>query len=110
MTHPWQNKIGFGAAYYHEYHFEDRLDKDLDLMVEGGFNIIRVGESVWSTWEPEDGIFNLEWLQPILDGAHKRGIDVIIGTPTYAAPPWMRVRYPETTLQVATGVEKPYGG
>lgn len=110
MTHPWQNKIGFGAAYYHEYHFEDRLDKDLDLMVEGGFNIIRVGESVWSTWEPEDGVFNLEWLQPILDGAHKRGIDVIIGTPTYAAPPWMRVRYPETTLQVATGVEKPYGG
>lgn len=117
MTHhhvsapnPWQDKIGFGAAYYHEYHMSNRLEEDLDMMVDGGFNVIRVGESVWSTWEPQDGVFNLEWLNPILDAAHERGIDVIIGTPTYAAPPWMRKKYPETTLHVATGVEKPYGG
>lgn len=105
----WDDKIGFGSAYYAEYHLDPRLEVDLDLMVAGGFNLIRVGESVWSTWEPREGVFDLDWLQPILDAAHARGIDVIIGTPTYAVPPWLRKAYPETTLQVATGVPKPYG-
>lgn len=57
-------------------------------MVEAGFSVIRIGESVWSTWEPEEGRFDLDWLAPILDGAAARGIAVILGTPTYAAPPW----------------------
>ena len=47
---------------------------DLDLMKAAGFTVIRVGESVWSTWEPRDGEFDLDWLQPVLDGAHERGI------------------------------------
>src|SRR6476659_7707 len=105
----WDAKIGFGAAYYAEYHLQPRLAEDLDLMTSGGFNVIRVGESVWSTWEPREGEFHLDWLQPILDGAQARGIDMIIGTPTYAVPPWLRAAYPETALHVATGTPKPYG-
>lgn len=103
------DRIRVGAAYYAEYQPYDRLDADLDLMVAGGFSVIRVGESVWSTWEPRDGEFELDWLQPVLDGAHARGIDVIVGTPTYAVPPWLRLAYPETTAHVATGAPMPYG-
>ncbi|HQY99449.1 MAG TPA: beta-galactosidase [Propionicimonas sp.] len=103
------DRIGFGAAYYHEYHLSPRLETDLDLMVAGGLNLIRVGESVWSTWEPTEGEFNLDWLAPVLDAALARGIDVVIGTPTYAVPPWLRKAYPETALHVATGAPKPYG-
>ena len=87
-------RVLFGAAYYGEYQPYDRLATDLELMAEAGFSVIRVGESVWSTWEPEDGVFVLEWLEPVLDGAHERGISVIIGTPTYAVPPWLRRKYP----------------
>ncbi|MBO0819170.1 MAG: beta-galactosidase, partial [Actinobacteria bacterium] len=57
----------FGVAYYHEYQPYDRLAADLDLMAEAGFSVIRVGESTWATWEPSDGTFNLDWLQPVLD-------------------------------------------
>src|SRR5215218_6864794 len=60
----------FGAAYYAEYHREERTELDLDLMQAAGFTVNRVGESVWSTWEPRDGEFDLDWLQPVLDGAH----------------------------------------
>ena len=102
--------ILFGAAYYHEYMPYARLDADLDLMQAAHFTVIRVGESVWSTWEPEDGVFNLEWLEPILDGAHRRGISVVIGTPSYAVPPWLRRKCPETTAQRSTGQPIPYGG
>ncbi|PJJ70562.1 beta-galactosidase [Diaminobutyricimonas aerilata] len=101
--------ILFGAAYYAEYHLEDRVDVDLDLMRDAGFTVIRVGESVWSTWEPRDGEFELDWLQPVLDGAHSRGIAVILGTPTYAVPPWLQSAYPEIAAERRTGERVPWG-
>ncbi|MFF4256954.1 beta-galactosidase [Streptomyces sp. NPDC001663] len=100
-------RVLFGAAYYHEYQPyerpEDRLKTDLDLMAAAHFTVIRVGESVWSTWEPENGRFELDWLQPVLDGAHERGISVVLGTPTYAVPPWLARQYPEVTGERRTG-------
>lgn len=102
-------RLLFGAAYYHEYQREDRLATDLTLMARAGFTVIRVGESVWSSWEPADGVFELDWLQPVLDGAHEHGISVVLGTPTYAVPPWLRRKYPETTAEPRTGHPLPYG-
>jgi beta-galactosidase len=101
--------ILFGAAYYTEYHREDRTELDLDLMQAARFSVIRVGESVWSTWEPRDGEFDLDWLQPVLDGAHERGIRVILGTPTYAVPPWLQSAYPEIAAERRTGNPVPWG-
>jgi beta-galactosidase len=96
-------RVLFGAAYYHEYQPCERLETDLDLMAAAKFTVIRVGESVWSTWEPENGRFDLDWLQPVLDGAYHRGISVILGTPTYAVPPWLARQYPEIAAERATG-------
>ncbi|MCW2875660.1 MAG: bga11 [Streptomyces oryziradicis] len=110
VTSALPGRILFGAAYYAEYQPYERLTTDLDLMAQAGFSVIRVGESVWSTWEPEDGRFALDWLQPVLDEAHARDISVIIGTPTYAVPPWLRRKYPETAAQRAPGQAIPYGG
>ncbi|WP_406440137.1 beta-galactosidase [Streptomyces sp. NBC_01613] len=96
-------RVLFGAAYYHEYQPYERLKDDLDLMAEAHFTVIRVGESVWSTWEPDNGRFDLDWLQPVLDGAHERGISVVLGTPTYAVPPWLARQYPEIAGEGRTG-------
>ncbi|MFF3380396.1 beta-galactosidase [Streptomyces sp. NPDC002680] len=100
-------RVLFGAAYYHEYQPyerpDERLRTDLDLMADAHVTVIRVGESVWSTWEPENGRFDLDWLQPVLDGAHERGISVILGTPTYAVPPWLARQYPEIAGERRTG-------
>lgn len=99
----------FGVAYYPEYHLADRHVEDLDLMVAADINVIRVGESVWSTWEPRNGEFDTEWLAPVLDAAHERGISVIIGTPTYAVPPWLQTAYPEIAVERKTGQRAPWG-
>src|SRR3954468_18862636 len=101
--------VRFGAAYYYEYAGPgddpkpETLERDLDLMAEARFSVIRVGESVWSTWEPQNGRFDLDWLQPVLDGALRRGIAVVLGTPTYAVPPWLVRLYPEITGERKTG-------
>ena len=102
-------RVLFGAAYYHEYQPYPRLKTDLDLMVDAGFSVVRVGESVWSTWEPADGVFELDWLQEVLDGAAERDISVVLGTPTYAIPAWLARKHPEVMAERASGVPIPYG-
>jgi hypothetical protein len=68
-------RVLFGAAYYAEYPEAGTLDRDLDLMRPAGVTLIRVGESVWSTGEPQNGKFELDWLQPVLDGAHGQRVN-----------------------------------
>src|ERR1035438_7111878 len=92
----------YGAAYYNEYMPQDmpggqaaRLDKDVDLMKAAGLNVVRMGESTWSLWEPEDGQFDYAWMDRIVDAMGKAGIKVILGTPTYSIPAWMAHQHPE---------------
>ncbi|MFK4760061.1 beta-galactosidase [Microbacterium sp. ZW T5_45] len=108
MSH-LDDSVLFGAAYYHEYLPTPRLDEDMRLMKEAGFTVIRVGESVWSTWEPDDGVFDLEWLAPVLDAAHENGIRVILGTPTYAVPMWLARQLPEINVERGTGTRMGWG-
>lgn len=90
-----QDKLLFGAAYYDEYMPYDRIDTDMKLMKEAGFNVIRIAESTWSTWEPEDNTFDFTHLHRMLQASAKYGISVIIGTPTYAIPSWLAKKYPD---------------
>src|ERR1700750_3323961 len=60
----------YGAAYYNEYMPGDqnaRLEKDIALMKAAGLNVVRMGESTWSLWEPEDGSFEYAWMDHTVD-------------------------------------------
>lgn len=103
------DQILYGAAYYNEYHQSERTADDFELMEQAGVSVIRVGESVWHKWQPTEDTFDLDWLQPVLDAAHSKGIRVIIGTPTYAVPRWIFQNYPEVIAERATGAKVPYG-
>lgn len=57
----------YGAAYYHEYMPYDRLDKDVALMKQAGLSVVRMGESTWSLWEPQDGRSNMPgWIVSLM--------------------------------------------
>lgn len=89
------NELLFGAAYYAEYLPTDRTDTDFAMMKKAGMNVIRIAESTWSTWEPNEGEFDFSYLHQMLDAAVRHGLYVIIGTPTYAIPPWMAKKHPD---------------
>lgn len=96
----------YGAAYYNEYMPGDqdaRLTKDIELMKAAGLNVVRMGESTWSLWEPEDGKFEYAWMDHIVDAMGKAGIKVILGTPTYSIPAWMAHEHPEILADRITG-------
>ena len=107
---PLQNVL-YGAAYYNEYMPGDqaaRLDKDVALMKAAGLNVVRMGESTWSLWEPEDGRYEYAWMDRVVDAMGKAGIKVILGTPTYSIPAWMARKHPEILAQRLN--ESMYGG
>src|SRR5271170_387495 len=106
----------YGAAYYNEYMPGDqaaRLDTDVALMKAAGLNVVRVGESTWSLWEPEDGQFDYAWMDRIVDAMGKAGIKVILGTPTYSIPAWMAHQHPEMLARRMnggqSGIDATYG-
>lgn len=102
------SNVLYGAAYYPEYEPYDRLDKDIALMKAAGLNVVRMGESTWSLWEPEDGEFDYAWMDRAMDAMGKAGIKVILGTPTYSIPAWMAHEHPE--ILASTLSNDAYGG
>lgn len=104
----YQEKLIFGAAYYDEYMPYERLEKDMDMMVEAGFNTIRIGESTWSVEEPSPGNYDFSHIDRVIDSAERHGISVIIGTPTYAVPYWLVQLDPDVLVTTKDGKAK-YG-
>lgn len=103
------DNILYGVAYYHEYMPYERLDKDVKMMQDAGISVIRVGESTWSLFEPQEGKFEFEWLDRVIDKFHAAGIKVILGTPTYSIPAWMGVRHPELFVEKLDGSKSSFG-
>ena len=89
------DKLFYGAAYYDEYMPYNRIETDFQMMEDAGMNIIRIAESTWSTWEPQEGIFDFTHLHRMLECAQKHNLSVIIGTPTYAIPSWLAKKSPD---------------
>ena len=85
----------YGAAYYDEYMPCERLAQDVEMLKKAGMNVVRIAESTWSTWEPQNGVFDFTHLDRVLDAMEEAGIDVIVGTPTYAFPTWLAKEHPD---------------
>ena len=106
---PQLPEILYGAAYYHEYEPTERLDQDVAMMKAAGLNVVRMGESTWSLWEPEDGRFEYAWMDRVVDAMAKAGIKVIMGTPTYSIPTWLYHEHPEILARPLGGAQTFYG-
>ncbi len=99
-----------GSAWYPEQWPESRWDKDLQLMQDAGLNVVRIGEFAWSSEEPSEGQYDLDWLERAIRLAAKHHIAVVLGTPTDAPPAWLTSKYPETLRVDADGRPAQHGG
>ena len=86
----------FGVDYYPEHWPEERWSEDARLMVEAGFNVVRLAEFAWSKMEPQEGQYDFDWLDRTIDILASHNIQVILGTPTASPPPWLMTKYPDT--------------
>ncbi|HEX4153971.1 MAG TPA: beta-galactosidase [Acidobacteriaceae bacterium] len=93
---PRKPALLLGAAWYPEQWPESRWDADLSLMEAAHVHFVRVGEFAWSTLEPKEGDFELDWLYRAVRAAERHHIAVVMGTPSAAPPAWLTQKYPET--------------
>ena len=84
-------------------------DEDMRLMKLAHVNSATVGIFSWAMLEPEEGVYNFEFLDEILDKLHKNGISVILSTPSGARPAWLSQKYPEVLRVEETGIRNEYG-
>ena len=99
----------YGSAWYPEQWPEAEWDADLERMQAAGMNMVRIGEFAWSTIEPAEGRYELDWMERAVTAAAKRGMVTIIGTPTDTPPAWMTTKYPEILRVDENGVRLQHG-
>ena len=95
----------FGADYYPEqwvYPYggsadnpEATWERDAELMLSAGLNVVRMGEFTWGLCETEDGKYDFGWLNRVMDILGKAGIKIVLATPTAAPPIWLTRQHPE---------------
>jgi beta-galactosidase len=108
-TGPRESPLLLGAAWYPEQWPESRWDADLALMEAAHINFVRVGEFAWSTMEPKEGEYKLDWLEHAVRAAERHHIAVVLGTPSAAPPAWLTEKYPETLRTMVDGRKDGHG-
>ena len=98
-----------GAAWYPEQWDEATWESDLTLMEQAHIHFARVGEFAWSTMEPSEGNFQLDWLEHAVRAAERHHIAVVLGTPCAAPPAWLTQKYPETLRTESNGRKDGHG-
>lgn len=90
-------KMLHGGDYNPEQWLEspEILEQDVEYFKKAGINEVTLGVFSWSTLEPEEGKFQLDWMGDIIDHLYENGICTILATPSGARPKWMADRYPE---------------
>lgn len=101
----FMEKLLYGVAYYDEYMPYERLDKDIAMMKAAGINVVRIAESTWSSLEPKKGEFNFYHIDKVIDAMEEAGLQVIVGTPTYAIPSWLSMEDEEILATTKRGKE-----
>lgn len=98
-----------GVDYYPEQWDISVMEEDMDNIVELGGNVIRIGEFSWHLMEKEEGEYDFSFFDRVIETAKRKGLHVIMGTPTAAIPAWLAARYPDILAEYENGQKKTFG-
>ena len=103
--------LGHGGDYNPDQWLDrpDILKEDIRLMKLAGCNLMSVGIFAWAALEPEEGRYEFDWLESVLDDLHANGISVFLATPSGARPAWMSQKYPEVLRVRSDGLRNFHG-
>ena len=109
ISFPKENMFALGSYYYPEQWDSSQWERDLKKMSEIGIRFTHFAEFAWGTLEPEEGIYDFEWLDRAVALAGKYGLKVIMCTPSPTPPVWLSKKYPDILIRRDNGVNIQHG-
>ena len=88
-------RIWYGGDYNPDQWPEEVWDEDVALMQKAGVNLVSVAIFSWAKLEPEEGVYDFDWLDRVIDKLGKAGIAVDLASGTASPPMWMTQAHPE---------------
>ena len=99
-----------GVDYYPEQWDPSLMDSDMDTMLEMGCNVIRIAEFSWHLMEKTEGQYDFSFFDNVIAKAKKKGLKVILGTPTATIPAWLAHKHPDILAEFEGGTKRAFGG
>jgi len=104
---PGPGQLFVGTCYQPVDRSPEQIDQDIAIMKRAGFNVVRMGDLSWDSFEPSQGKFTFEWFDSIMDKMHAAGIRVILDIPGLPAPIWLHRAYPGVDIVAQNGTRLP---
>ena len=104
---PGPGQLFVGTCYQPIDRSPEQIDRDIAIMHQAGFNVVRMGDLSWDSFEPSQGKFDFEWFDKIMDKMQANGIRVILDIPGTAAPIWLHRKYPGVDIVDQNGARRP---
>ena len=104
---PGPGQLFVGTCYQPIDRSPAQVDRDIAIMKGAGFNVVRMGDLSWDSFEPAHGKFTFEWFDKIMDEMQANGIKVILDIPGTPAPIWLHRAYPGIDIVTQNGARLP---
>lgn len=99
-----------GVDYYPEQWDPSLIETDMDTILEMGGNVIRIAEFSWHLMEKTEGQYDFSFFDQVIEKAKKKGLKIIMGTPTATIPAWLAKKHPDILSQFENGQKRTFGG
>ena len=104
---PGPGQLFVGTCYQPIDRTPEEIDHDIAIMKRAGFNIVRIGDLSWDSFEPSQGKFDFGWWDKIVAKMYANGIHVILDIPGTSAPIWLHRTYPGVNIVTQNGTRLP---
>src|ERR1019366_7631451 len=104
---PGPGQLFVGSCYQPIDRTPEQIDRDIAIMKHAGFNVVRMGDLSWDSFEPSQGKFDFEWFDKVMDRMEANGIRVILDIPGTPAPNWLHRAYPGVDIVSQNGTPLP---
>jgi beta-galactosidase len=104
---PGPGQLFVGTCYQPVDRTPEQIERDIAMMKDAGFNVVRMGDLSWDSFEPAQGKFEFAWFDSIMDKMNAAGIRVILDIPGLPAPIWLHRSYPGVDIVAQNGTRLP---
>lgn len=103
------NFLWYGGDYNPDQWDEETVKRDMELFKKANVNLVVLPVFSWAKLEPEEGVYQFDWLDRILEILQENQIHVCLANSTAAQPAWLSIKYPEVLPVDISGRRRTHG-